>query len=264
MNEYWHKQGTEPLFPDLVWSRPENRKHAGKLMIIGGNAHGFAAPAEAFAVSQDTGAGSVRVMLPDHIRSQLMKFQKPGLELEFAPSTPSGSFASRSLAELMATANWADMVLLAGDLGRNSETAIVLEKFIIKTNVPMVLTKDAVDYFTENPISLLRRDNTCIVITMAQLQKIATNAKFPTAITFGMNLMPLVEALHNLTLLYSINVLVKHLDTILVASNGVVSTTKSEMDIEDAWRVAVAARVSVWWMQNPTNPFQAFTTALIQ
>ncbi len=263
MNDYWVKQGTEPLFPDLLWSRPENRQHAGKLLVIGGNAHGFAAPAEAFAVAQEAGAGTVRVMLPDHIRPQLMKFQKPGLELEFAPSTPSGSFASKSLAELLATANWADAVLLAGDLGRNSETAIVLEKFIEKTSMPIVLTKDAVDYFTDNPMTLLRRENVCLVLTMAQLQKLATKAKFPTAITFSMNLMPFVEAMHDFTFQYPVNIIVKNIDTILIACKGNISTTHSDQDLEDSWRVSTASKATVWWVQNPSKPFEALTSSLI-
>ena len=42
-HDYWHKQtSSKPLFPELIWSRPENRQLAGKLLIIGGNLHGFA------------------------------------------------------------------------------------------------------------------------------------------------------------------------------------------------------------------------------
>ena len=46
---------------------------------------------------------------------------------EYAPSTPSGSFSTQALGELQAMANWADGTLIAGDIGRNSETAILLE-----------------------------------------------------------------------------------------------------------------------------------------
>ena len=264
MNDFWQKQGSEPLFPALVWSRPENRQHAGKLLIIGGHAHGFAAPAEAYAVADKAGAGSLRVMLPDHIRPQLLKFKSAILGMEFAPSTPSGSFASKALAELLATAGWADGVLLAGDLGRNSETAIVLEKFVSKTNMPLVLTKDSVDYFTSNASPIINRSNTTLVMTIAQFQKLATNAKFATPITFSMGLMQLVEALHSFTIEHPIHIIVKHLDTILVAVNGTVSTTKTDKDLEDSWRVATAARASVWWIQNQTKPFEALTTGILE
>lgn len=259
---YWHRQGDKPLFPDLVWSRPENRTHAGKLLIMGGHAHGFAAPAEAYSEAEKAGIGVARVLLPDHIRPQLMKFQGPTLNTEFAPSTPSGSFASKALAELLAAANWADGVLLAGDLGRNSETAIVLEKFVAKHSGLLVLTKDAVDYFTSSPQSILSRPDTCLVLTVAQLQKLASHAGFTTAFTFSMDLLKFVEALHDFTHQHSISIIVKHLDTILVAVDGQVSSTKTAKDIEESWRVATAAHAAVWWLQGPSKPFETITTAI--
>lgn len=262
MQPYWHKQTDQPLFPDLLWSRPENRQHAGKLLVVGGHAHGFAAPAEAFAVAGQAGIGTARVMLPDHIRPQLLKFQAVMPETEFAPSTPSGSLASKALAELLATSNWADGVLLAGDLGRNSETAIVLEKFAAKTLLPLTITKDAVDYFTGSPDVLLNRGNACLVLSIAQLQKLAVHAKFTTAITFGMDLLHLVDALHDFTQQYNLHIISKHHDSFIVASQGQVSTTKTTIDIQDSWRVAVASKAAVWWLQNPSKPFEALTTAV--
>ncbi|MGC1176527.1 MAG: hypothetical protein WA843_00490, partial [Candidatus Saccharimonadales bacterium] len=66
---YWHKQtAARPLFPDLLWSRPEHKAHAGKLLIVGGNAHGFAAPAEAYSQSQRAGVGVARALLPQPVK----------------------------------------------------------------------------------------------------------------------------------------------------------------------------------------------------
>ena len=106
---YWHKQTAEhPLFPELLWSRPENKQHAGKLLIVGGNIHGFRAPAEAYTESLKAGAGATRVVLPDALRKTVSKVFP---EIEFASSTPSGSFAQRSLADLLDITNWADGLL---------------------------------------------------------------------------------------------------------------------------------------------------------
>ncbi len=262
-HNYWHKQGSDPLFPDLVWSRPENKQHAGKLLIVGGHAHGFNAPVEAFNRAEQAGVGVARVMLPDHLRSQLVKAQGAVLGTEFAPSTPSGSFASESLAELLAAAEWSDGVLLAGDFGRNSETAIVLEKFVTKYSGNLVLTQDAVDYFTANPSPVLDRPETCLVLTMAQLQKLAVHAKFTSAFTFGMDLLNLVDALHTLSTQHAASFILKHLDSIFVAVNGQVSTTKTTDSLEDAWRVSTAACASVWLLQNPSKPLEALTTSII-
>lgn len=260
--DYWHKQGDQPLFPDLLWSRPENRAHAGKLLIIGGHAHGFIAPAEAFQVAEQNGIGTARVLLPDHLRPQLTKVQGSAVAANFAPSTPSGSFASEALSEMLAESNWADGVMLAGDLGRNSETAIVLEKLVTKHAGPLIITKDAVDYFTSNSHDITQRPETCLVLTIAQLQKLATNAKYPTAVTFGMNLLQLVDVLHDFTQTYTLHIIVRHLDTMFVAVNGQVSTTKATDSLEDNWRVATAAKSAVWWIQNPRKPFEALTTSV--
>src|SRR4051794_20655319 len=97
--EFWHKQVPgKPLFPELEWSRPENRQMAGKLLLVGGNLHGFAAPAEAYALSLKAGIGTSRVLLP----SAIQKAVGPSIENgEFAASTPSGSFSQRALVELL-------------------------------------------------------------------------------------------------------------------------------------------------------------------
>ncbi len=256
----WHKQEIDtPLFPDLLWSRPETKRGAGKLLIIGGNSHGFAAAAEAYAAAEQAGAGTVRVLLPDAIQKLVGGvFQ----QADFAPSTPSGSFARSSLAELLAAATWADGVMLAGDLGRNSETAVVLEQFVREFTGQLTITKDAVDYFKEAPKLLLERPDTTLVISLAQLQKLAVKANFPRPIKYEMALMQLVETLSELTATYAANIVVKHHLQMFVASGGQVSTTKLAEDL-DIWRVKTAAHAAVWTMQNPGKIFEALTTSLV-
>lgn len=259
MQDYWHKQASDtPLYPELLWSKPENRQQAGKLLIIGGNLHGFAAPAEAYAIAEKTGIGTTRVLLPDALHKTIGKVFMAG---EFAPSTPSGSFAKKSLAEFLEMATWADAVLIAGDLGRNSETAIVLEEFVEKYAGQLTIAKDAVDYFAKAPASILKRSETTLVLSLSQLQQLAQAAHFVQPITFGMDFLRLVEALHDFTKLYSVNIIVKHLDNLFVAVDGQISSTKLATNLE-IWRVPTAARASVWCLQNPNKLFEALTTAV--
>lgn len=256
---YWHRQRqSDALFPDLLWSRPENRALAGKLLIIGGNAFGFAAPAEAYDEANKAGIGVARVLLPDALKSTVGKVIENG---DFAPSTPSGSFSQKGIGEFLIHASWADSVLLAGDFGHNSETAILLEKFIEKYHGQLVVAKDAADYFTHSPRALLARPNTTLAISFAQLQRLATSAHFTQPFTFGMDMLHLVDALHELTSTYQINIIVKHLQNILVAANGEVSSTRLDEDLE-IWRTVVATRASVWWLQNPGKTLAALTTAV--
>lgn len=256
--DYWVRQthGT-PLFPELEWARPENKNQAGKLLIIGGNQHGFAAPAEAYAVATQAGIGTARVLLPNALQKTVGRVLENG---EFAASTPSGSFSQKALDELLLHANWADAVLLAGDLGRNSETAILLQKFLAKSPLPVTLTKDAVDYVTSAPRIALDRPNSLLVLSLSQLQRLGVAAKFPRPISFSMDLLHLVEWLHEFTHLYKISIIVKHLDTLVVATSGQVSSTKLQQE-KQLWRIQTAAKSSVWWLQNPATPFKALTAA---
>lgn len=258
--DYWQTQSADkPLFPEMEWSRPENRLLAGKLLIIGGNLHGFAAPAEAFAAAEKAGIGTARVLLPDAVRKIVGYFLENG---EFAPSTRgSGSFSQKALGEFLAHSAWADGVLLAGDFGRNSETAILLEKYLGKSPLPTTLTKDAADYATSAPHAVLNRENTLLVLSLSQLQRLGTAARFTKPIAFGMDLLRLSEWLHEFTTEHQPHIIVKHLNNMLVAVNGRVSNTVLEEE-KPIWRVETAAHAAVWWLQNPSKPFEALTTAV--
>ena len=258
--DYWQRQDiTKPLYPDLVWSRPENKALSGKLLIMGGNVHGFAAAAEAYAAATKSGIGVARVLLPDSLEKTLGRFFETG---EYMPSTPSGSFSRSALAPSLAGSLWADGVLLAGDFGRNSETAILLEQFVLKYKGQLVVTKDAVNYFNDLPKILLERPDTVLVLTMAQLQKLATAARYTKAFTFNMDFIRLVETLHTFSETYEASVIIKHLDTIFIADKGKVTTTKLSSNTP-IWRVETAAKASVWWIQNPSQTLAALTTALV-
>lgn len=258
--DYWLKQQPgRPLFPELVWSRPENKMQAGKLLIVGGNLHGFAAPAEAYAAAVAAGIGTGRVLLPSALQKTVGRVLENG---EFAPSTPSGSFSQKALDELLLQGNWADAALLAGDLGRNSETAILIEKFLAKYPQAVTLTKDAVDYVTSAPHIAMNRPRTLLVLSLSQLQRLGMAAKFPKSVSLGMDLLHVVEWLHDFTAEHDVYIITKHHQTIFVAVNGQVSTTMLEKD-EQIWRVHTAASAAVWWLQNPTKPFESITASLL-
>lgn len=253
---YWHKQASDaPLFPDLLWSRPENKRLAGKLLIVGGNVHGFATPAAAFAAATKAGVGTVRVILPSSLFKTVSKLFP---EAEFAPSTPSGSFNKHSVAELCDLAQWADGVLLAGDLGRNSETAIMLEQFITKYSGLLTMTHDSLDYFTNQPDAILHRAETLLVANFGQLQKLSSG-QVTTPLTSKLDFLHVVEWLHEFTKKYPARIILPHVETTFIAVDGQVSTTKPmEGNI-----TKLAAHAATWWLQHPAQTFQAITTSLL-
>src|SRR4051812_792993 len=104
---YWHRQDAgEPIFADTMWSKPETRRHAGKLLIVGGNKFSLTAPGIAYAAASKAGIGTARVILPDAVRKTIGKSFEEG---EFAPSTVSGSFSKNALAQLLDDTQWAEM-----------------------------------------------------------------------------------------------------------------------------------------------------------
>lgn len=255
---YWRKQQPgKPLFPEILWSRPETKSGAGKLAVIGGNGHGFGAPGIAWNTAVGGGAGVVRVLLPDAVK-KTVRHVLP--EADFAPSNPSGGFAKKALAECLETAAWSDAVLLAGDFGRNSETAVLLEEFTRKHNGLLTVTQDAFDYFKPTPRQLVERPETLLVISLSQLQRLFMNMPLITPITHSMSELQLADALHILTAEFDVCIVVKHNDMIFVAKDGEVVTQNSNDRI---WRVRTAARATVFWIQNPSKQFEAVVSSLL-
>jgi len=255
---YWHKQTKEkPLFPDLLWSRPENRAHAGKLFIAGGNLHSFSAAASAFSEAEKAGIGVARVLLPDSLQKTVGRVFEAG---EYAPSTPSGSFAQAALAEFMELGGWADASLLAGDFGRNSETAVLLENFLSKHKGPLALAGDTVDYFL-NRSDILERPLTLLVLDFSQMQKLAAAAKSTTAFTSSLDFLHLVDTLHEFSATRQAGIIMPYEKSVFVAVRGSVSTTQFE---KVPTITSLAAHAATWWLQNPQKPFETVTSSIIE
>jgi hypothetical protein len=256
-NTFWFKQTTEePLFPDLLWNRPENKLHAGKLLIIGGNSSGFRAPAAAYQYAVKAGIGTARILLPDSLRKTVGEmFLEIG---EYAPSTPSGSFSYQSFAELLTHSNWADGVLLAGDFGRNSETAQLLEYYVNKFRGQITITSDALDYFLENPSLLQQRPQTLIVASPSQIQKLGMSAKVIRPFTSDLGLQNFAETLHEFAESGNAAFMTIHNNQAFIAAEQKISTTASKKT-----ELQLASSASVWWLQNPSKTFASLTTSTL-
>lgn len=258
---YWQKQdSSQPLFDDLIWSRPQQKSKAGKLLIVGGNLHSIAAPGEAYEIAIKQGVGECKVIMPDATRRLLGP--KPPTSIEFAPSNPSGSFSSQAENDLKSYISWADATLFAGDFSHSSETAILLEK-LSKYPGLQIYVRDAADYFINTPLTLLNRSNTLIVLSFAELQKYALNAGYKKAFTFDMELLQLVESLHEFTIQYPCSICMEHKMQLVVSSGGQVISTKLATEPK-IWRLKLATSAAVWWLQNSEKPLQAIATAITQ
>ncbi len=256
----WQKQTKDnPLFEDLIWSKPENKLQAGKLLIIGGNLYSFSNVSESYKIATAEGAGQIRMVLPTSLKKTLSKLLP---DSDFAPVNPSGGFSKIALADFMENSLWSDLVLFAGDLGRNSETSILVEKFLQDSKTPTILTKEAADSFIHSAKNLINRPSTTLVINLTQLQQLSKNTYSEFLFKFSLTMEEIAINLENFSKKINTNIVVNYQDNIWCACSGRVSSTPHGKK-DDLWITEVAAKSSVWLMQNPTKPFEALTTALL-
>lgn len=257
---YWHKQTTDkPLYPDIAWSKPEQKSQAGRLGIIGGNKLGFAGVAEAYGGALRTGVGEVRVLLPDALKKSIPPIMT---DVMYGATNPSGGLAKDSLTEMKAIGDWATGILMIGDAGRNSETAIVYEDFLREYRGPLTITRDAIDLIKHASSNIIERPDTLLVASFAQLQKLFQLTYYPKILTFNMQLTGLVEAVHKFTITYPVSLTVLFKDQLLVASAGEVTSTPWDNPMA-IWRGSVAAKASCYWMWSPSKPLESVTASLV-
>lgn len=256
--DYWSKQSsTKPLFPDIEWGKPERRDQAGRLGIIGGNKLGFAAVAEAYSGTLQAGVGQVRVLLPATLKKAI-----PAIgDTIFAASTNSGGLAKDAIGDLKALGDWSTGLLLIGDAGRNSETAVVYEHFITEYQGPLIITRDAIDLVKNNSQLLVERPDTLLVGSFAQVQKLFQAVYYPKILTFSMQLLQLVEALHKFTITYPITIVTLHQDQVVIASRGQVVSQEWTNPMR-IWRGETASRIAAYYLWNNQHPLQAASAAL--
>jgi hypothetical protein len=257
---YWHKQTLDkPLYPDIEWSKPEQRSRRGRLGIIGGNKLGFTAVAESYSQALQTGAGEARVLLPDVLKKSIPANMT---DVVYGPANPSGGLARDALIDMKTVGEWSTGILLIGDAGRNSETSILYEDFIREYTGPLTITRDAIDLTKNSSNILVERPNTLIITSFAQLQKLFQAVYYPKVLTFSMQLTNLVEALHKFTISYPVSIAVLHKDMFLVASGGEVTSTPWT-DPMRIWRGNTATNAAVYWLWNPNKPLESTTASLI-
>lgn len=260
---YWRKQ-SRPLFDDLIWNIPEQK--TGSITVVGGNNQSFSAIVRISEfLSSNFPFKNVSTLLPDALRSQL----PPLGNLLFAPSTSSGSFAkSGELDRFFAAANFN---LIAGDLSKNSATAIAITDAIAHTLdqepiQPLLLTRDAVDLLAPTAGQILTHPQLFLVASMVQLQKVFRAVYYPKMIMLSQPLIPVIETLHKFTLTYPTTILTFHQDNIIVANHGEVTSTHivdTEYSPISLWSGQLAARITALNLFNPHKNLEATTAAIL-
>ena len=264
--DYWQKQGLRPLFGEVDVMPPEQKRFAGKILIIGGNKNAFFAVANAMRVADKIGAGQVRVLMPSSVKGQVPATP----EVYFAPAEKSsGAFGKEAISEMLIQADWADAVILIGDTGKNAETTVALAEFLRKCEKPVYLTRDAIDVVTPEAAdwSMLREASTSLLLTVPQLQKLLRTLYYPKVISLSMPTNQLIEALHKFTLSYQMTLVTFHNEQIIVAQNGEVVTqalTDTDWTQINLWGGSLMIQMALVDIWNSTiDSYKCFAAALL-
>lgn len=259
MHTYWRVQKkSEPLFPDVLWNRPERRDMAGRLGVVGGNKLGFAAVAESYQAAASAGAGQVRVLLPDALKASVPAQMTDVL---FAPTTPSGGMSSDAASQLTALMEWSDVLLCCGDAGKNSQTAVLYETMLTSAAQPVVITRDAIDLTMHSAAQWLDNPHVVVVASFAQTQKLLRAVYYPKILTFRMQLAQLVEVMHKFTISYPVTIATFHAEQLVMAHGGEVVTQNWDQPLS-IWRGISAARMAAYLLWSPEAPLAAISTSL--
>jgi hypothetical protein len=260
MNPSWLKQTISlPLYENLLWSRPENKQYAGKVVVIGGNLHSFAKTVNSYQLLLKAGLGQVTVLLPKPIQKIIGNIST---DLVFCPSTDSGSFGSESLDSLMDYSSLSNGVFLSGELSSNSETLIVFEKLISLVSKPVIVTDDSIDLLLHFDLSQVNRPNMIYVGGLDKIQKLAIKLKSSNPITSSLALSNLVEIVQKLSLDNKLSLVTIYQGYVVIANAGKVSTTKIEDENnEDIFKLVHYC--VAWVIQNSGSVFEALNCAAI-
>lgn len=248
--DYWLKQErNKPLFDKVLWNKPERRDQAGAMTIVGGANSGFIGVANAYKTAQSTGIGQVTVIMPDSLSVKFPPVIRQTIQqLEFTDSTVSGGLALKSERTIANSASNSGNLLLIGDVGANAETAQLIERLLNNPelmDVKITLARDAVDLIYNGAEAIMNRHNINIIVSLAQLQKLARAIYFPRMIGFSQGIRQIVETLHKLTLSYHATITLFSGDHLLVSQSGKVisQTFSAPMRL---WSGEVPARIATW------------------
>ena len=254
----WQKQTLDtPLYEDIIWEKPENKLISGRFLIVGGNAHEFASSAQIFESLKKAGAFNIFLALPDVLKKIINSLD---LAVSYLPSNPSGSIGLNAVAELIDLDNNSDIVILAQDLGKNSETTLCMDHFLNKNKSLICLTSENIDLIEniENP----DYKKMLLVTNFSDLQKLLIK-KFNVLIKNSDELFVTLNKLYEINVKFPLNLICIHEENIIVVADQKISTTNIRTKHLNLVEV-LSAYGSFYFVNNQNKIYQALTSAVFE
>lgn len=246
------KQTEEPLFSDILWNQPVNRRAAGRLLILGGHAQQFSRTQISYQAVEEAGTGEATVILP----RSLQKVVGTLPDCVFAAETPAGSLSRTAESDIRRYISESDAVLAPGELSQNTETIGLLESLLNETDTPWIITDDIIRSLIQAPDSIARAavlvGSPQTLSELAKARRIPTYVKSPDLQKEQKLLQGLGEQTDSILVCYSG-------ERVLVGDGDRISMTPMG-SIDPTW---LAAYISVFHMQH-ARKFEATTTAVWQ
>ena len=123
------------------------------------------------------------------------------------------------------------------------------------------MTRDAIDLIKNDTKAIVEREQTVLVASFAQVQKLFQAVYYPKILVFSMQLLQLVEALHKFTISYPVTIVTLHQDHIIIADNGQVVTQAWDNPMR-IWRGDTATRIASYLLWSPSQKLEAIATSL--
>ena len=252
MDTGFHKQGDKPIYENIFWDRPVNKKAAKSLLIIGGHGTRFSAVQSSFQAVLSAGIGSVTVLLPESVK----KVTGTIPNCVFLPSNKSGAFAANNLDNFTSYSSEADGVLLMGEISNNDETISLFEEFLLKCEKPLAISSEIIGTFASMPTALFAHDKRLYMASLITYKKLLENLDLPSSLKPEMGVINKVLMLKKLAQLHPADYVLK--DKQMVVAN---SKEASVTDLAKEIPVGIVDGVSVtFWLQHEKK-YQALTTA---
>ena len=116
----------------------------GRILIVGGSRGMIGAPALAASAALRSGAGLVKMALPDRIQLTTAALEPCATSLAL-PDTAAGTFALAAVAKIISAAKGHDVIAIGPGLGTSTVLTKMLATVIALPNKPMVIDADGLN-----------------------------------------------------------------------------------------------------------------------
>jgi NAD(P)H-hydrate epimerase len=246
------RQGEEPLYPKVLYSRPVTRAGGGSLLIVGGHSGEFVAPTSIYQLSVAAGAGECRVALP----ASLVKVVGDAPGIAYVAANQSGSLDIEALGRILELSETADALSVGASLSNSSQTAILLERLLAEIERPVVTYGDALAILQRQPRLLTDRADCLIIFNTTDALKLCTKLEVPVRFTGG-GLINKLEIIRELAAATKCDYAVWDGDLITAAAGQLTVTKTPGLESLPA---AYWAVLGVFWQQNATRRAEGLVT----